>query len=155
MVYQKLSNEQLEEFPYPNLIAELIESGYSICTLGNHMGLGGGREQNDPEVWRKLRGEDEILAFEGLGLAGLFGVKMEYLFSKKLSSVDGKTAAYLRWYDFNMKREREYQDCLKRDEINQELRSKPYMLDFVRRVLDWNKEELKVATTLLMELKTA
>lgn len=37
MEYKRLSNEELSKFPYPNLIAELIESHYSICTLGDHM----------------------------------------------------------------------------------------------------------------------
>lgn len=73
MYYEKLSNEQLRELKYPNLIAELIESGYSICTCAEHMGLADGRyrEQDDKEVWGKLYGQLELLASEAIGLAGL------------------------------------------------------------------------------------
>lgn len=34
MKYKKLSINELKQFKYPNLMAELMESGYSICTLG-------------------------------------------------------------------------------------------------------------------------
>ena len=51
MWYKKMSNEELQKCPYPNLIAELIESGYSICTLGTHMGLGDHCEQADYNIF--------------------------------------------------------------------------------------------------------
>ena len=73
MEYKRLSNEELSKFPYPNLIAELIESHYSICTLGDHMGLGSRRQEDDPEIWAKLKGLRKITASEAIGLARLFG----------------------------------------------------------------------------------
>ena len=68
MVYKKISNQQLSEFKYPNLIAELIESGYSICTCSDHMGLGR-RQENDQEIWDKLKGKRKMSLSEAKGLA--------------------------------------------------------------------------------------
>lgn len=103
MNYKKLTNEQINTFPYPNLIAELIESGYSICTLGEHMGLEGRRSENDPQIWSKLRGQDEIMASEAFGLARLFNTECEYLFSSELTEIDGMSAAYWRWFYENVR----------------------------------------------------
>ena len=85
---RRLSNEQLEKFPYPNLIAEFIESGYSICTLADHMGLPGRRKEDDLEVWGKLRGEIDIMASESFGLSRLYNVNPDYLFSHELKVIE-------------------------------------------------------------------
>ena len=154
MIYQKLSNEQLQQFPYPNLIAELIESGYSICTLGEHMGLGRCKEDS-AEVLDRLRGNKEILASEALGLSKLFNVKFDYLFSDKLKTMDGKPLAYHRWYEWNQRSEKEYQERLQRQEIEDELRAKPYFLEFMRIAIKWNQEELRQAIAMLNELRIA
>lgn len=49
MYYKRLSVEQLKHLKYSNLMAELIESRYSICTVADHMGLGR-RKEDDSEV---------------------------------------------------------------------------------------------------------
>lgn len=40
MNYKRLSNEELSKYPYPNLIAEIIESGYGLHTISDFMGHG-------------------------------------------------------------------------------------------------------------------
>ncbi len=144
MNYQRLSNDELQKFKYPNLIAELIESGYSICTCADHMGLGI-REENDPEIWGKLRGEIEIFASEALGLARLYGVGADYLFSDELKTIYGMTYAFCRWSDYNAKRDKEHQEYLTRQEIERELRKKPYLLEFIREATHWTKREVEEA----------
>lgn len=153
MVYRKLSNEELQAFPYPNLIAELIESGYSICTLGDHMGIGSRCKEDDPEVWARLRGEKEILASEAAGLARLFNVNLEYLFGEKLNTMSGKSFAYYRWYDWNRKMEEQSRVREAVYEISWELREKPYLLDFVQKMVRWSEAELRQAIALLEEAK--
>lgn len=54
MKYEKLSNDELRKYPYPNLMAEIIESGYSICTIAEHMALPGRRQEDDAEVWGEI-----------------------------------------------------------------------------------------------------
>lgn len=138
MTYEKLSNEELQKFCYPNLIAELIESGYSICTCGEHMGLKGRRQEDDPEVWGKLSGAIDIVSSEAFGLSRLFGVELKYLFSDKLAIVDGMPIAHFHWYEWNQKMEREYNERRAREEIERELREKPYLLDFMKAAVKWN-----------------
>ena len=153
MYYKRLSNEELKKYPYPNLMAELIESGYSICTLANHMEIGEYRQQGDPEVWAKLRGEADILTGEAFGLSGLFSVSMEYLFSHELKVFNEKPAAYWRWLAENQKREKELEEIESRDEIMRELRRKPYLLEFMKAAAMWSKEELQRAVELLEGIK--
>ena len=155
MIYKNLSNEELQQYPHPNLMAEFINSGYSICTLADHMGLGEHRKEDDPEVWAKLKGDCEILSSEAQGLTGLFGVKAEYLFSNDLKIFSDMPIAYWRWYDENKRKEREYQEYGTREEIIRELKDKPYLLDFIRQACTWSKEEMQRAIKLLSEQREA
>lgn len=155
MMYTKQTNEQLQAYKYPNLIAEIIESGYSICTCADYMGLGRHRQEDDPEVWRKLYGQEDLLASEAIGLSGLFGVQLEYLFANELKTMNGETFAHIRWYDSNQRREREYQEYLKREEIMRSLRDRPYLLDFMMEAIRWSEEELNISIEMLREKKTA
>ena len=98
MNYKRLSNEELQKFPYPNLVAEIIESGYGYHTIAGFMGHG--EEPNNEEfVLRKLRGETDIFAGEAFDLAKYFGCKLEYMFSEELSIYNGKPKAYWRWIE--------------------------------------------------------
>ena len=155
MIYKNLSIEELREYPYPNLMAELINSGYSICTLAEHMGLGELRREDDPEVWAKMKGDCEISCSEALGLAGLFGVKAEYLFNYDLKVFCDEPMAYWRWHDENKRKEREHQEYQAREEIIRKLREKPYLLDFMKQACTWNKEEVQWVTKVLNEQKEA
>ena len=140
MVYEKLSNQQLQQFKYPNLIAELIESGYSICTCGEHMGLGR-RQENDREILDKLTGKEPILFSEGFGLTRLFGAKVDYLFAADLLAIDEKPYAYFRWYEKNKGLKEE---CQLREELNLiqfELTQKPYLLEFIKAIKDCDETE--------------
>ena len=95
MNYRKMSMEELSGYRYPNLVAEIIESGYSMCTLSEHRGYGR-CEQSNPFIRSKVFGNEGISGAEGAALAGLFGCEAEYLFSKKLKVIDGRTAAFYR-----------------------------------------------------------
>lgn len=152
MVYDKLTVEQLEQFPYPNLIAELIESGYSICTLGEHMGLKRRRKEDDQEIWGKLRGEIEITAQEGFALARLFGTNVEYLFKDHLSHFNGKSAAYWRWIEENRWKEEELQRICERDEIEACLREKPQLTKLMRKIMDLSDDQLDEYLDILKKL---
>ena len=149
MFYQKKSNEELMKYHYPNFIAELIESGYSICTLGDHMGLGRHRQEDDPEVWDKLKGHKDILESEMIQLSRLFSVKVEYLFSHNLVVLGGKPLAYWRWYDDNQRKEQEHQERIEIDEIVRELKEKPYLLEFMKAASSWDKEQINKAIAVL------
>lgn len=75
MRLSELTNEMLSTYKYPNLMAEVKESTYSICTIAEHIGLGRYRKEDDSKVWSKLTGREEILYDEALGLARLFDTK--------------------------------------------------------------------------------
>ena len=80
-----LTNEELNLFKYPNLMAEVRETTYSICTIADHMGLPKPyRKEDDVETWDKLTGKRELLCGEAFRLSRLFGVSPEYLLNKKL-----------------------------------------------------------------------
>lgn len=143
MFYTRLSNEKLQKYPYPNLIAEWRESGYSFCTLGSRMGLGNYCEENDPKVWAKLTGEKEILADEAAELAALFGVDFKYLFSPELKVLDGKSYAYWRWLESNKARERESQQIRERDFIMRSLREKPYLFQVFKMFIPMSEKEIE------------
>lgn len=117
MRLSELTNEMLSTYKYPNLMAEVKESTYSICTIAEHIGLGRYRKEDDSKVWSKLTGREEILYDEALGLARLFDTKIEYLFSHELNIIDGQTAAYWRWFDFHQEAQRESEIFKARNKI--------------------------------------
>lgn len=139
---QKLTIEQLKKYPYPNLMAEIMESGYSICTIGDHMGFGRYCEEDDSKVWCRLEGRKEILASEAVGLAGLFGVNLNYLFAKELKLISGKPYAYWRWLEHNQRKEREYKEYEMRQNIDRALKEKPFLLTVVMKVISMDETEL-------------
>ena len=142
MNYCRLPNEKLQQYPYPNLIAEWWESGYSICTLGDHMGLGCYREENDSEIWAKLRGEEAITASEALGLSRLFGVEAGYLFNKELTVFSEKPIAYWRWFDTNRRREEEMRQFKEREDIMSEMKKKPYLFKAFKVIARMSEPEM-------------
>lgn len=139
----ELTIEDLRLFKYPNLMAEVKETPYSVCTIADHMGLSRPyRKENDPETWCKLTGKTEILCSEAFGLARLFGVSIEYLFSRELKVVCGKTAAYWRWFDEREKIKNDIEASKQIREIEQELKSKPYLLKFMKEAVTWNNDQI-------------
>lgn len=139
----ELTIEDLRHFKYPNLLAEVKETTYSICTIADHMGLPKPyRKEDDPETWDKLTGKTEISFGEAFGLARLFGVPMEYLFSHKLKTVCGETAAHWRWFDEKEKIKADIVRSRQIREIEQELREKPYLLEFMKEAVTWNEEQI-------------
>ncbi|MDC7289564.1 hypothetical protein NXH76_17325 [Blautia schinkii] len=149
-MYKSLSNDQLKQFPYPNLVAEVIESNYSINTLSENMRLGG-RQVNDTEVWMKLRGEREIYVSEAYGLIRLFHTQWDYLFDSKLRTLHGKTVAYWRWYNRDESIREMDSDLLEIDNIVNALKSNPHVFEFIRHVITLNKEQREKAISMLQE----
>lgn len=143
MRLSELTNEMLSTYKYPNLMAEVKESTYSICTIAEHIGLGRYRKEDDSKVWSKLTGREEILYDEALGLARLFDTKIEYLFSHELNIIDGQTAAYWRWFDFHQEAQRESEIFKARSEIMNELKAKPYLLKLMKELVTLNRDQLQ------------
>ena len=148
----KMTNEKLKKYPFPNLMAEICESGYSICTVGDHMGLGSHCQEDDPEVWGRLRGNIEMSAHEAIGLVGLFGCTYEYLLSSELSAVGEKTEAYYRWYEHNQRMKYEMEVSELGFKIQRELKEKPYLYEFMKMAVGLNEDEIKAATKIFTEL---
>lgn len=142
MNYKKLTNDELRRYPYPNLIAELTESGYSICTLSEWLGFGRYRKENDIDVWKKLKGEQEITAEEALSLTKLFGVDITYLFSHELRTISGKSAAFWRWYESNQKKEEEMRQFKAKEYIIRKMKEKPYLLEVFEALAEMSQQEL-------------
>lgn len=80
MNYDWLGYDVIEKSKYPNLLAEIKESGYSICTVSDHMGCNPHVSEDDPGTWNKLLGREGITLEESIGLVHLFNVSYEYLF---------------------------------------------------------------------------
>lgn len=141
MNYRRLTNEQLGNFPYPNLIAEIIESGYGFHTISDFMGHGNTYETQDM-IMAKLKGEDSILASEAFGLAKYYNVKFKYLFSHELSVVEGKPEAYWRWYDTNKRKREEYERNQELNKIQAELKRRTSLVDLMKLVINMSDEDL-------------
>lgn len=92
---KKYDPEKLSQYKYPNLVAEFMESGFSICTLAEHMGLGS-QEEDDPLINAKLFGKTEVFLNEAVGLTKLFQCDAKYLFSHELGMIWGIPIAYIR-----------------------------------------------------------
>lgn len=149
-----LTNEELNNFKYPNLIAEVRETTYSICTIADHMGLSRPyRKEDDAETWDKLIGNRELLCGEAFGLSRLFGVSLEYLLNKKLKTVDGKPAAYWRWFDAHEKQRQELERFKEIRKLECELREKPYLLEFMKIAVTLNNEQIDVLVNELCKRK--
>ena len=153
MFYTRLSNDELKSLRYSNLMAELIESGYSICTLGDHMGVGQHCQEDDPVIWGKLRGEIEIFACEAIGLTGLFDCTYEYLFSGELLTVNGKPQAYYKWHEFNQRLEYEMAASKLGFKIYDALQEKPYLFELMETAVGLKETESKAATEILRNLR--
>lgn len=152
MNYQKLTNEELNKCKYPNLIAEIIESGYSTCTLGDFMGLGRYIKEGDPVVWDKINGKVEMPASQACALAKYYNVTIEYLFSEKLWVVDGKPVAYWSWLKTNQQQEKELQRMNDFRRIECELHNRPELLEFMKKAITWSDEQIELATKILSNL---
>lgn len=149
---KKLTIEELQSYPYPNLMAEIMESGYSICTVGEHMGLGRYCENDDPEVWGRLTGEKEIAYSEAAGLMGLYGTGADYLFADNLKIVSGKPYAYWRWLEHNLQKEQELSAYRRLQKIDRALRNNPFLLTLVSEIITLNENELNVAVAAFREV---
>ena len=144
----------LSKYKYPNLVAEFMETGYSICTLSEHMGNGRCKE-DDAVINAKIFGDEKITAQEASGLAQLFGCKLEYLFSTEIEMIVDVPAAYIRHLDSNRRQEREMKLFRISEEIRRTLKQKPYFCEFMEQALTWNEEQVQQAIKMLQELKTA
>lgn len=131
MNYERLTNEELSYCKYPNLIAEIIESGYGMHNIAEFMRLETSFDLVDT-VKAKLRGDEIICMDEALRLAKCFGVKVDYLFSRQLTLLYGKSLAHWRWLEINKSKEEEAERIRTLTQISDELNSKPYLIDFIK-----------------------
>lgn len=92
--------EKLSYYKYPNLVAEVVETGYSICAISEHMGLGRCKE-NDSIICEKIFGKKKIMLNEAFGLCRLFNCEAGYLFAEELQTIEDKSLAYYRHYERN------------------------------------------------------
>lgn len=99
MNYDWLKYEDIERSKYPNLLAEIKESGYSICTVSQSMENNPHVPEDDPYTWNKLLGPEELTLQECRGLTKLFNVSYEYLFSNELAKAGEVPIAHMRWYE--------------------------------------------------------
>ena len=96
MNYDWLGYDVIEKSKYPNLLAEIKESGYSICTVSDHMGCNPHVSEDDPGTWNKLLGRQGITLEESIGLVRLFNVSYEYLFCLLYTSPSPRDGATSR-----------------------------------------------------------
>lgn len=141
----------LHSCKYPNLMAEFMETGYSICTLSVHMGHGNCSEDN-AMIWNKLSGKEEITVKESIGLLRLFGCDANYLLSKKLEMQDGKPVAYHRHYESNKRQEEDLRVHRILMDVQRTMREKPYLVDFIKSVLSWTEEQVNQVAAMVHQL---
>lgn len=141
MNYDWMKYEDIEKFKYPNLLAEIKESGYSICTVADHMGIGQYVREDDTKTWNKLTGRMDILHSEVAGLMKLFGVEYDYLFSHDLSVMNEKPVAYWRWYDSNKRKKEELKRNNEISKIYLELSNDSEFLEFSKFCMSLTKEQ--------------
>ncbi len=139
----ELTIEDLRSFKYPNLMAEVKETTYSICTIAEHMGLPRPyRKEDDAETWNKLTGQAEVTSVEAIGVACLFGVNIDYLFSDELRVIDGETLAHWRWLDVKERNKKEREQLKQIRKIEKELRGNPNLLEIMRILITFDNEQL-------------
>ena len=153
MMRKKYDFATLKHYKYPNLIAEIFETGYSMCTLVDHMGLARS-PQNEKLVTEKLNGRLEIQASEAFGLAKLFGCSLDYLFEKKLSMIGDVPEAYIRHYDYNKRQEENLKLFKLSEELRKTLKEKPYIAEFLKSAMSYSKEQIELATKTLQEFQS-
>lgn len=152
MNYDWMKYEEIEKAVYPNLLAEIKESGFSICTISDFMGLGA-CEEDDKTIWDKLNGKAEILETEASELAEYYGVEEEYLFAHELSVINGKSEAYWRWYDENHRKEEALERYKEIKHIEEELTRKPQLLEIMKICMTLSEEQLELVLQMLLEKK--
>ncbi|MEZ3488434.1 MAG: hypothetical protein K1W22_18110 [Lachnospiraceae bacterium] len=143
--------EKLSRYRYPNLVAEFMESGYSICTLSEHMGLGA-RQEDDKLINAKIFGNEEISFNEAIGLAQLFSCKISYLFADELEIFGGRPVAYIRHYESNKQQERDMELYRLSEEIRRALKERPDLADFLKLTLSCTEQQIQYAAEKLMEV---
>ena len=161
MNYNRLSNEELSKYKYPNLVAEIIESGYTASTLADFMGIGAKkdgryRKDDDPEVWGMINGTIEMRASNIFRLCKYYGADVNYLFSDTLQIINGKPAAYWKWYKENQRQEREFERLQALSDIYRILHENLYLTTYVRKIIDYIQsadDKIEAAQNLVKSLK--
>ena len=154
MNYRRLSNKELQEYKYPNLMAEIIESGYSMALICDRMGHENMSEEDAKKMmYTKLRGKDIITVDEAFGLAALFRGDVAYLVSTELTIEYGAPKAHWRWVDENNRIEKELKKAREKAALKQELSEKPYLKEFIRLCIDLTEEKKEKLSQLLKEME--
>lgn len=146
MIKPGMSIEELRKFKYPNLAAEIMECGYEMHLIAELMEC---ENTSDSKkiVEAKLRGDIPIIYSEAVKLAREFDVKMEYLFSHKLSVCNGKTEAYIRWNE--LKHAKEILG------IYNDLIANPELIDFMKFCITLTEEQRATVLQMLQERQGA
>ena len=153
-MYYEMSIDELKKCRYPNLMAEFVESHYSICTVADHMGYGE-RQEDDVFIWNKLLGKEELYADEVVALMRLFNVNANYLFSEELSMIGGSTFAFVRHYEENRRNELDseiFNFCI---DLRHKLKNKPYLMGIIKYLLRLPEDDTGKVIQLLEESKIA
>lgn len=156
MSCRKLSNEFFSRCKYPNLIAEVMETTFSICTIAEYMELGRYRKEDDPEVWGMLNGTIQMNVSNMMGLCRCFHMDPEYLFSNTLEVVNGKPLAHWRWYERNQEQQRYMEESRSLSKIYDTLNNKRYLIGYVQAVIDYIEradDSIEAAQNLVKTLK--
>lgn len=146
MIKPEMSIEELRKFKYPNLAAEIMERGYEMHRIAELMECENASD-SEKVIEAKLRGDIPIIYSEAYKLARDFEVKMEYLFSHKLSVCNGKTEAYIRWNEL-----RHAKEIL---EIYNNLIANPELIDFMKFCMSLTKKQREMVLEMLKEKQGA
>ena len=120
------------------------------------MELGKYRKEDDPEVWGMLNGTIEMRASHMIGLCKYYGTDVSYLFSDTLQIINGKPAAYWKWYKENLRQERELNGLQALFRIYNTLHDKLYLTGYVQAVIDYIEsadDSIEAAQNLVKSLK--
>lgn len=133
--------KQLKDSTYPNLLAEIMESHYSICTIASYMGYRCPNE-DDPFIWDKLLGKTEIHVGEMRVLCALFKCSADYLFSDELEVLCKKPMAFYRYYEINKKKHHDMEVHRVVDEITEKVKKSEVFLKFIDLCSKFNEEDI-------------
>lgn len=142
MNYRKLGTAELNKYKYPNLVAEIMESGYSICTLSEHMGYGRCKE-DDSLIRAKVFGDGEISFTECVALVRLFACDFEYLFAEELRVEEGRPMAFYRHYEMNRQLERDSEIYRLAERLRERMRKEEGFLEFMKVMAEVDMEDVR------------
>lgn len=129
-----LSENEMERYPFPNLLAEIKESGYSYATLSEWLEMPQETESYNL-IDNKLIGKSEVTFGEAEKLSRLFSCGVEYLFTDTLKKLNGRAFAYYRHYEINKQLEQDQRNFALVNEIQSYLKQYPKAYQIIKTAL--------------------